>query len=230
MQLPGRLRSTTLGDVLGVLHRAKVSGTLELVEDRGRNHRVHMVDGCVVAVEVDGASRSLAEILRADQAADDDTLARSLLRAIASHRLHGEVMVEDFCVNRDLIAAALRGQVQERLAILDRLGDARLSFRVAVRRPREVVIGVPLGAGAFLHGRRRARDRDRLPEPSPRPDGAWRVLGLEPGCDVHEIKRAYRRLARSLHPDLHPDVTGAARRDLEAQFARVTDAYRSLVA
>jgi molecular chaperone DnaJ len=56
------------------------------------------------------------------------------------------------------------------------------------------------------------------------------VLGLDPGCDVQEIKRAYRRLARSLHPDLNPDITGVARRDLEVQFARVTDAYRALVA
>jgi DnaJ-domain-containing protein 1 len=230
MQLPGRLRSTTLGDVLGMLHRASANGTLELVEDRGRMHRVHMVDGCVVAVEIDGTCRSLAEILREDHVADEDTLARSLLRAIASHRLHGEVLVEDFRLNPSVVNGALRRQAQERLAFLERLGDARLSFRVAVRRPREVATGVPLAAGAFLHGRRRARDRDRPPEPCRGSDVAWRVLGLDPGCDVQEIKRAYRRLARSLHPDLNPDITGVARRDLEVQFARVTDAYRALVA
>jgi DnaJ-domain-containing protein 1 len=230
MQLPGRLRSTTLGDVLGMLHRANVNGTLELVEDWGRSHRVHMVNGCVVAVEVEGASRSLAEILRGDRSVDEDTLSRSLLRAITSRRLHGEVLVQDFRLDPSVVAAALRRQVQERLALLERLSDARLSFRVAVRRPREVATAVPLAAGAFLHGRRRARDRDRHPEPSLGPDGAWRVLGLDPGCDVYEIKRAYRRLARSLHPDLHPEVTGIARRDLEAEFARVTDAYRALVA
>jgi len=120
MQLPGRLRSTTLGDVLGMLHRAHVNGTLELVEDRGRNHRVHMLDGCVVAVEVDGASRSLAEILRADRAADEETLTRSLLRAITSRRLHGEVLVEDFRLAPSVVAAALRRQTQERLAVHDR--------------------------------------------------------------------------------------------------------------
>jgi len=230
MQLPGRLRSTTLGDVLGMLHHANANGTLELVEDRGRLHRVHMVDGCVAAVEVDGASRSLAEILRSGRAADEDTIARSLLRAITSHRLHGQVLVEDFRLNPSLIAQALRRQVQERLVFLDRLEDARLSFRVALRRPREVATGVALAADAFLHGRRRARDRDGYHPPNRGTDGAWRVLGIDPGSDVHEIKRAYRRLARSLHPDLHPDVTGIARRDLEMQFARVTNAYRTLVA
>jgi len=80
MQLPGRLRSTTLGDVLGTLHRANVSGTLELLEDRGRHHCVHMTDGCVVAVDFDGSSRSLSEILRGERAADEQTLSRSLLR------------------------------------------------------------------------------------------------------------------------------------------------------
>ncbi|MGA2449640.1 MAG: DnaJ domain-containing protein [Polyangiaceae bacterium] len=230
MQLPGRLRSTTLGDVLGMLYRASANGTLELVEARGRCHRVHLVDGCVVGAEIDGASRSLAEILRSDRAADDDTIARSLLRSMTSHRLHGQVLVEDFRLNPSLVAEALRRQVQERLAFLDCLEDARLSFRVAVRRPREVVEGVPLGAGAFLHGRRRARDRDRSQPPHRATDGAWTVLGIDPGSDVHEIKRAYRRLARSLHPDLHPDVTGMARRDLEVEFARVTHAYRTLVA
>jgi DnaJ-class molecular chaperone len=43
-----------------------------------------------------------------------------------------------------------------------------------------------------------------------------------------EIKRAYRRLARSLHPDLHPEATDEQRRVLSAKFAEVTDAYRAL--
>jgi curved DNA-binding protein CbpA len=43
-----------------------------------------------------------------------------------------------------------------------------------------------------------------------------------------EIKRAYRRLARSLHPDLHPEATEEQRRVLAAKFAEVTDAYRVL--
>ena len=79
MDLPGRLRATTLGDLLGALHRARVNGTLELAEDRGRLHRVHLAQGLVAAVELDAASPSLAEILRNDHAADDDVLRRSLL-------------------------------------------------------------------------------------------------------------------------------------------------------
>ncbi|WP_394848688.1 DnaJ domain-containing protein [Pendulispora brunnea] len=56
MLLPGRLRTTTLGDLLGTIYRAHASGTLELTEDRGRSHRIHFTEGRVIAVEIDGAS------------------------------------------------------------------------------------------------------------------------------------------------------------------------------
>jgi hypothetical protein len=212
MQLPGRLRYTTLGDMLGSLHRARATGTLELVEDRGRAHRVHLSQGRVISVELDGASPSLGEILRGDRAADDDVLRRSLLRAITSRRLHGEVLVDEFRVEPSVVGGALRRQVLGRLAALEQLADARVSFRVAVRPPRGTLHESPLEAREFLHGRRRAR-ASRAAE-TPRPDSAWQVLGITPGADAVAIKRAYRRLARTLHPDLHPDATLEERRPL----------------
>jgi DnaJ-domain-containing protein 1 len=229
MQLPGRLETTTLGDLLGALHRAKAGGTLELVEDRGRTHRVHLAAGLVVAVELDGAAPSLAEILRRERAADDDVLRRSLLRAMASRRLHGEVLTAEFHVALSVVDAALRRQVLARLAALEQLAGARVSFRVAVRPPRGALHDAPLGPGEFLHGRRRARARLATGYPA-RDAGPWQVLGLAPGAAQADIKRAYRRLARSVHPDLHPGATPEERRDLERRFAELTDAYRSLVA
>ena len=236
MQLPGRLRGTTLGDVLGAIHRAGATGTLELVEDRGRSHRIHLTRGLVVAVELDGATPSLAEILRRERATDDDVLRRSLLRALASRRLHGEVLVHEFRVAPSVVGNALRRQLTARLAVLEQLADARLSFRVAVRPPRGALGAEPLGAHEFLHGRRRARERtDRSPEPeavASRQEDAtpWCLLGVPPGADIASIKRAYRRLARSVHPDLHPEATDEERRALEARFAALTEAYRALVA
>jgi hypothetical protein len=230
MHLPSRLRSTTLGDLLGALHRAQANGTLELVEDRGRIHRVHLAGGLLVAVELDGASQSLAEILRSEGAANDDLLRRSFLLAIASRRLHGEVLVNDFRLSPALVASALRRQVVARLAAIEGIRDARVLFRVALRAPRWALQHVPLHPHEFLHGRRRARASTPMDEPAPAfasaHSNAWCLLGISPGTDLAGIKRAYRQLARAVHPDLHPGVTDNDRRALEARFVAITEAYR----
>ena len=248
MQLPGRLRATTLGDILGMLHRARATGTLELIEDRGRTHRVHLVSGRVTVVDLDGAGVSLADVLRKEGAVDDDTLRRSLLRAMASRRLHGEVLVRDFQLAPEVIDRALRRQLVARLNTLEHVADARVCFRVAVRAPRGGLGELPLDAPEFLTGRRRARDgaarASHEPAHDPQASGpsrraghaasaethAWRVLGLSPGADLTEVKRAFRRLARSYHPDLHPSASDEERHELERSFAEVTAAYRALVA
>jgi DnaJ-domain-containing protein 1 len=246
MHLPSRLRSTTLGDLLGALHRARASGTVELVEDRGRVHRIHLTEGLIDAADLDGPGPSLAEILRHERSVDDDLLRRSLLRALSSHRLHGEVLAHEFRVSPAIVGRALRRQIVARLAAMEEVVDARVAFRVAVRPPRWALQGAPLEPREFLHGRCRARERGMgprrsrrgevadLPSPPP-PDGvadasAWRVLGVSPTAEVAEIKRAYRRLARSVHPDLHPGVTDDQRRALEARFMQITEAYKALVA
>jgi len=240
MQLPGRLRSTTLGDLLGTLHRAEATGTLELVEDRGRVHRVFLAQGLVIAVELDGESPSLAEILRRDHAADDAVLRLSLLRSLASQRLHGDVLVTEFQVSPSVVGNALRRQLLLRLEALEQLLDARVCFRVAIRPPRGSLVSwmprcvdrassyVGPGPHAFLRGRKRARERGAHAFSPAAPASAWSTLGVQPGVEIAEIKRAYRRLARSLHPDLHPQATEEQRRVLAAKFAEVTDAYRIL--
>src|SRR3954451_5638445 len=48
------------------------------------------------------------------------------------------------------------------------------------------------------------------------------VLGLTPGATDNDIKKAYRRLARDLHPDVNPDP-GAQER-----FQEVSKAYQAL--
>ncbi len=232
MLLPGRLKATTLGDLLGALHRASATGTLELVEDRGRSHRIHVASGLVVAVELDGVAPSLAELLRRERAADDDVLRRSLLRAMASRRLHGEVLVEEFRLSPTVVGLALRRQLLVRLASLEQLADARICFRVAVRTPRGALHARPLEPREFLFGRRRARER-AAPAPTHEAyaeSSAWTVLGLAPGADPAAIKQAYRRLARSVHPDLHPQATAEERRALEVRFSTIHEAYRALVA
>jgi DnaJ-class molecular chaperone len=48
----------------------------------------------------------------------------------------------------------------------------------------------------------------------------YAVLGLTKSATAAEIKKAYRKLVRSSHPDLHPDDAGA-----EARFKAVTAAH-----
>ena len=234
MNLPGRLRTTTLGDMLGTLHRARATGTLELAEDGGRSHRVHLAMGLVVAVEIDGATSTLAEILKREHGVDDEVLRRSLLRAISSQRLHGDVLVEDFRIGDVVVDAALRLQIRSRLERLEQLHDARVLFRVTVRPPRGALTGAPLLPTQFLSGRRRARDRaGQTPQPAPADShraSAWRILGVSASAGPTEIKRAYRHLARSFHPDSHPTASEEERKALAQRFQAVTEAYRALVA
>lgn len=243
MQLPGRLKATTLGDLLGALHRSTSTGTLELVESSGRAHRVHLASGLVTAVELDRATASLAEILRRQDEIDEDTLRRSLLRAMASRRLHGEVLVRDFHLSPIVVGRALRRQVMLRLQVLEELGDAQICFRVTVRPPRGALTEEPLAAPEFLAGRKRTRDRVGAPSGTHRtaasslPGGwdparaqAYRALGVSFNADATEVKQAYRRLVRAYHPDLHPEATHDERKSLAARFSEVTAAYRSLVA
>jgi molecular chaperone DnaJ len=51
----------------------------------------------------------------------------------------------------------------------------------------------------------------------------YEVLGLQKGASDDEIKKAYRRIAKECHPDLHPDDKAA-----EARFKEANEAYAVL--
>lgn len=76
------------------------------------------------------------------------------------------------------------------------------------------VEGIAAGRAVHVDARRRA---------------ALRLLGVPDSANPDEVKRAYRRLARALHPDLQPDADDDHRRTLELRFAEITAAYESLV-
>ena len=67
------------------------------------------------------------------------------------------------------------------------------------------------------------------PAPSASLRAAQRVLGLDTDADRVQVKRAYRRLARALHPDLRPALDERERRGLERKLAEINRAYRTLV-
>ena len=51
----------------------------------------------------------------------------------------------------------------------------------------------------------------------------YEVLGNQKGASAYDIKRAYRRMAKECHPDLHPDDPAA-----EAKFKEINEAYEVL--
>ncbi len=59
---------------------------------------------------------------------------------------------------------------------------------------------------------------------------ARRLLGVGADASPDELRRAYHRLARLVHPDVRPDAASAARRELERRFAQLSEAYRALSA
>jgi hypothetical protein len=58
---------------------------------------------------------------------------------------------------------------------------------------------------------------------------AMRTLGLSGLADRQDVKRAYRKLARQLHPDLNRAQDAARRRANEQRLATVNSAYRELM-
>jgi hypothetical protein len=239
MRLPGRLRLTTLGDVLGALHRSGASGVLELSEDRGVTHRVYWTEGMITQVDTDLFRQRLGDLL-ADQgflgARALARLARRLLEAPS--RRAGEILIEEGFVSTDLVSAGLRRQLREKLEALFQIKDAQLTFRIP--RPHEQH-RAPLSPGEFLHGRPRARPRTRSAAPSQASSGApslraphgartraYATLGLLPGADRATVQQAFRRLARNLHPDRFPNADAGERARLLTRFAELSAAYHSL--
>src|SRR5450432_2019149 len=169
MQLPGRLRLTTLGDLLGELHRACASGVLELVEvdgaRSGRSHRVYFDAGLVDDVDTSLNHPRLGEILARDGLLSMSALAR-VARCLVEQpsKRVGEILVEEGLGTADLVAAALRRQQKSRLDALYSLSEALIRFHVP--RPRSGFRPTPLSPREFLHGRPRARSsfRSRLGE------------------------------------------------------------------
>ncbi len=242
MRLPGRLRATTLGDLLGILHRERATGVLELVEANGitsgRAHRIHLVSGLVGEVETPLGVTRLGELMRHEGLLGDSAL-RWLSRQLARTpgRRAGELLVDNHAASAELVAAALRRQLRLKLDALFALQDAALRFRVAFRRPAEV--RVPLSPHEFLHGRPRARDRRRA-EAAPRASAPQRpardrvralaVLGLGPDAQAADVQRAFRQLARDVHPDRHPRASGGQKAELLRRFTELSAAYHELVA
>jgi hypothetical protein len=250
MQLPGRLRLTTLGDLLGSLHRACASGTLELVEVEGaragRSHRVFFDGGLIEDVDTSLNHPRLGEILARDGLLSMSALARVARRLMEQPgKRVGEILVEEGLGTADAVAGALRRQRSSRLEALYGLSEALIRFHVP--RPRSGFRPAPLSPREFLHGRPRARAdfSARVAERfngryGARPESArvandprhaaYRALGLSATASPRDVQRAFRKLAAEQHPDRFPNATAAEKTQLLSRFAQLSAAYHLLMA
>jgi DnaJ-domain-containing protein 1 len=234
MNLPGRLRSTTLGDLLGQLHRGRVNGILELVEASGsaagRAHRVFLDGGLVDGVETSLPAPRLGEILSREGLLSRDGLGRLSRRLISEPgKRAGEILVEERLLSGEAVLSGLRRQLRLRLDALFRLPEALVRFHV--RPPRRSDSARPLEPSEFLHDRPRARQKARNAASSELAPGtvqALAVLGLAPGAAPAHVQRAFRRLAAATHPDRHPHAAADERARLLRRFAELSAAYHTL--
>jgi hypothetical protein len=238
MFLPGNLRTTTLGDLLGQLHREAVSGILELIEERtvhaGRRHRVHLQRGLVARVETPCETPRVGELLvkAGTISAEQHRSLLERLRAGAA-RQAGAILLACGVIDERDLSKALAEQTRLRLDVLFRIEHASIRFHAG--RPSA---DRSLQAADFLHGRPRARDRRAAAgshprEPAAEPSSralALAVLGLRDCATRDEVRHAFRRQALSSHPDLHPEADVAKRHRLQARFAELSAAYHTLIA
>jgi hypothetical protein len=242
VQIPGRLSETTLGDVLGKLLRARVTGLLRLQQvsgpGAGRSHGIYLSRGEVMTIDTEARVPTLGEILSQRGLLDGAAQRRLTQRLGASHpRKVGELLVEEGRLGPDVIGAALRRQLRAKLEVLFGLQEAVLSFHVACPPPESPA--PPLSPREFLHGRRRARDGVAGASPSSahslgapadrKRNEALATLGLGQGATTSEVRRAFRRLATQMHPDRHVHASDAERRALAERFAELSVAYHAIV-
>lgn len=224
MLLAGPLSNTTLGDILGQLHRARATGVLTLEETRPTptKHAIHVVAGRPRAVasrgprlgEVIGrkeptkVARSDAADASAqwDQPSHGDRVEQALrMQQAGDPRLLGELLRE-LGVSAVRVEESLHAQTRDRLEPLYRLPEARVAFHAALFDdvvPRSWVRAARAARGLspseFLYGRPRARSRSECLE-SERSE-ALRLLGVRSDDDPGTVRNAYRRRVLELHPD-----------------------------
>jgi hypothetical protein len=244
VQIPGRLSETTLGDVLGTLLRARVTGLVRLKETAaqgaGREHRIYLARGEVVAVETEARVPALGEILMQHGLLDATAQRRLRQRLTAGANLKvGELLVEEGYLSRDVVGAALRKQLRSKLDALFQIRDATLSFHVACAAP--PCPATPLSPRDVLRGRPRARDRmgrrsesrsyrAALPNAADnRRRQALSALGLDETATTPEITKTFRQLATRFHPDRHMQASETERRAMAERFAVLSAAYHAVV-
>jgi len=154
----------------------------------------------------------------------DNSLAERLVRELAGVRLwiRHEVAPEPRDeADRRMLAAMAHPRRLDQIWPLARTPRFRLLAFLHFLRSVDALEAEGIVAERSAPHRSRAVDPQKL--------AALRLLGVDESADVDTVKRAYRRLARALHPDLQPEADADRKRTLERRFAEVTAAYQALI-
>ena len=233
------------------LGRQAASGLLTIAGAGARDEVLALRRGAVVTSEGELARRALATRLARLVSLDRVLVAfaggiaayppgaSNQLSLAAWTRAHLEQQLDGSLA--DLLARELAGvRISLRADLApEPADDADRRMLAALDRPRRLDQIAPLARMpkyrllAFVHFLRAvdalALEGVAAERTDPTRAAACRLLGIDDSADVETVKRAYRRLARALHPDLQPDASFDRRRALEQQFAQVTAAYELLV-
>jgi len=227
--LPGTLDRSTLGDVLGLLHRGRATGFLEL-SLRSRRNFIFLSSGKPSAVASDGPG--IGELLLSRGVIDRTALDRAARARRRGDQLLGELLLDQGAVDDATIEGAMAAQTAERLDSLYRINKAEIRFHVATfgaEKPpiplRAAYAAPQLHPAVFLYGRPRARTRGKTSEADAR-RSALRALGITGDASQEDIRKAYKRLVLELHPDR---AESSDRAELNGKLARVTAAYSLLM-
>lgn len=228
MWLPARLERSTLGDLLGCLHRGSASGRLDLVDaesSAATRASIHFDRGAIIRVEGGGARLGERVATSWDERRRIDA---ALERARRDGDLAGAALVRDGLASSTQLRQALEAQACERIEKLYAMRRADLRFHVAVSTWRGVEVA--LDPAMFLHGRPRAVPRTGKARELDPVHQALSALGLTPSMRPTRdaIRRAFRTRAASLHPDRARDPE--ARQLLARAFTRLTAAYERALA
>lgn len=214
-----RLRDTTLGDVLGACHRARLDGSLEL-DDGTRRRVLHLRGGQVCAVE--GEPPSFGELASARGLVAPDAIEHTL-RARPSPQRIGQRLVAARLLSTRARDALVQEQRALRLDALFGLEDAAITLGAMRPLPAGAAELPPMLPSRVLAGRPRRRARVTVGADASRRE-ALALLGLEPDASFAAIRERYRALVLALHPD-----RGAARSpERDQRLREVLSAWRCL--
>ena len=118
-----------------------------------------------------------------------------------------------------------RGKSQEEIEAFqkDAMTGHRPTWAAGQAKLNSQTLGDALGR--FMHDGTRGVSEDMFARPiNDKDKQALAVLDLEHPAERNDIKKQFKKLAKSCHPDLHPDDKKA-----EEQFKRITLAYQRLM-